>query len=90
MAIPKRIGEPKEVARHRTVLKNCNRTQLEITASHSILYTRFKERLYTLPPKKTEQLQTEIRSTFFFKTDEDLRKLIFEHDFPGYVWGCNE
>jgi len=58
MAIPKRIGEPKEVSRHRMVLRNCNRQQLEITASHSILYTRFKERLYTLPPKKTEQMQT--------------------------------
>lgn len=86
MAIPKKAGEPKEVNRHRIVLRNCNREQLEITASHTVLYNRFKEELYSLPPEKSKQMQTEIRSTFFFKTDEDLRKMIFEHDFPGYVW----
>ena len=86
MVMLKRIQEPKEVSKHRVVLRNCNRKQLEITASHTVLYTRFKERLYTLPSVKIDRMQKEIRKDFFFKTDEDLRKMIFEYDFPGYVW----
>lgn len=86
MVMQKKAPEPKEVTKHRIVLNKCNRDQLETTASHAILYKQLKEKLYDLPSKTSKQLQTEIRSTFFFKTDEDLRKLIFEHDFPGFVW----
>lgn len=86
MVVQKKAGEPKEVKKHRIVLSNLNREQLEINASHSILYKRFKEKLYDLPSQTSKQMQTEIRSSFFFKTDEALRKMIFEHDYPGYVW----
>lgn len=86
MVMQKKVQEPKEVSRHRMVLSNCNRTQLETTASHTVLYTRFKERLYTLPSAKIERMKKDVKKEFFFKSDEDLRKMIFEHDFPGHVW----
>lgn len=86
MVMQKKVQEPKDVQRARIIIRKYNRTQLEINASHVVLFKQFKEKLYTLPFVKINHLQTEVRSSFFFNTDEDLRKMIFEHEFPGYVW----
>lgn len=70
----------------RSILRQFSRSSLEVNASEIILYERFKEDIATFAFEEMHKMQLECMKELQDKTDEDLRKMIFEHDFPGHIW----
>lgn len=71
----------------RDILRKFSRSALEMNASEIMAFPKIKDMKLTRDDmEQIERIKKYYVIQLENQSDEDLRKFIFEHDFPGHYW----